>query len=147
MRRLAASLLVGLALAACSPSGETTTTTAPTSTTPPSTAATTTSPPTTVAAPATTAPPTTVAGLTPDVIVTGSTVDGPDTFEYDLGEDVEIVVLADVADEIHVHGYDLSFDTEPGVPVTVEFTADVPGIFEVELESVSLPLFDIQVNG
>jgi hypothetical protein len=47
---------------------------------------------------------------------------------------------------VHVHGYDLTVDTVPGQPVTVEFTADIPGVFEVELEESKLPLTRLQVQ-
>jgi len=66
--------------------------------------------------------------------------------DVDLGSEVRIEVTADVADEVHVHGYDLMVDTVPGRPVTVEFTADVPGVFEVELEESKLPLTRLQVQ-
>ena len=62
-----------------------------------------------------------------------------------MGEVVEIRVVADVADEIHVHGYDLTFPTEPGVPTVVTFTADAQGIFDVELEEAEIPLFELVV--
>lgn len=78
--------------------------------------------------------------------VTGGVVDGPDLFEYALGDLVEITVLTDVADEIHVHGFDIRYDAEPGVPVEISFEADAQGIFEVELEESELPLFEIQVT-
>jgi hypothetical protein len=63
-----------------------------------------------------------------------------------LGSAVRVQVTADVADEVHVHGYDLTVDTVPGQPVTVEFTADIPGVFEVELEEAKLPLTRLQVQ-
>jgi hypothetical protein len=64
----------------------------------------------------------------------------------ELGSEVRIEVTADVADEVHVHGYDLTVDTVPGRPVTIEFTADIPGVFEVELHGSSLPLTRLQVQ-
>ena len=78
--------------------------------------------------------------------VTAGVVDGPDRFEVVMGEVVEITVLTDVADEVHVHGYDLTFPTEPGVPTLVTFTADAQGIFEVELEAAEIPLFELVVT-
>lgn len=81
-----------------------------------------------------------------DVTVVGGQVEGPDLFEFALGDQVEITVLTDVADEIHIHGYDLRYDAEPGVPVEISFEAEAPGIFEVELEASHLPLFDLEVT-
>jgi putative aminopeptidase FrvX len=89
---------------------------------------------------------TTTTALAVDVTVAGGQVEGPDRFEFALGDQVEITVLTDVADEIHVHGYDLRYDAEPGAPVKISFEADASGIFEVELEASHLPLFDLEVT-
>ena len=45
-----------------------------------------------------------------------------------------MIVRSDVADEVHVHGYDLMADVAPGKPVRIEFTANLTGRFEIELE-------------
>ena len=63
-----------------------------------------------------------------------------------LGSTVQLQVTADVTEEVHVHGYDLMKDTVPGQPVTIEFTANIPGVFEVELERSKLPLTRLQVQ-
>jgi hypothetical protein len=47
---------------------------------------------------------------------------------------LRIVVIADVTDEVHVHGYDLMAEVAPGEPAVVAFTADLAGRFEIELE-------------
>jgi heme/copper-type cytochrome/quinol oxidase subunit 2 len=62
------------------------------------------------------------------------------------GEKVRIRVQSDVADEVHVHSYDLKKDVAPGKPAVIEFTADVPGSFEVELEEAHRKLIDLQVQ-
>ncbi len=143
MRRLLLATMVAMLVIACGDTATTTTTAAP-----PATTSTTAPSVTTTAAvgATTTVPKTTTTIREADVTVVGGVVDGPDTFEYTLGDQVDIVVLVDVADEIHVHSYDIMFDTEPGVPVLISFEADVQGIFEVELEGPSLPLFEIQVT-
>ena len=64
----------------------------------------------------------------------------------DLGQKVRIQVEADRAEEVHVHGYDLKGDVAPGKPAIIEFTANVPGVFEVELEEAGLKLFELQVQ-
>ena len=140
MRRFLAPLVVAVLVIACGSSTTTTTTAAVTTTTSPAASTTTgATPSTTLAGPTTTT-------RAVDVTVAGGVVDGPDTFEYSQGDQVDIIVLVDVADEIHVHGYDIMFDTEPGVPVEISFEADAQGIFQVELEGTSLPLFEIQVT-
>jgi FtsP/CotA-like multicopper oxidase with cupredoxin domain len=62
------------------------------------------------------------------------------------GDRVRIQVQSDQADEVHVHGFDLSEDVGPGKPATVEFTADLPGVWEVELENAKRKLFDLEVR-
>lgn len=66
--------------------------------------------------------------------------------DLSLGDRVRIDVTADVSDEIHVHGYDEKVETEPGHTVAVAFEADIPGVFEVELESSGLLLVELQVK-
>jgi heme/copper-type cytochrome/quinol oxidase subunit 2 len=79
--------------------------------------------------------------------VTGGKVSGATgRVRVELGSTVRLQVTADVTEEVHVHGYDLMKDTVPGQPVTIEFTADVPGVFEVELEESKLPLTRLQVQ-
>ncbi|MCU1691398.1 MAG: hypothetical protein JWM64_489 [Frankiales bacterium] len=62
------------------------------------------------------------------------------------GARVRITVLADVADEVHLHGYDLMQTTSVGSPAVLEFIADRPGVFEVELEGAGLPLTRLAVQ-
>lgn len=76
----------------------------------------------------------------------GLKTEGLDTLSVRVGETVRFEVEADVADEVHVHGYDLSFETVPDQEVLVEFVADVTGIFEVELEALGLHIVDIEVT-
>ena len=64
----------------------------------------------------------------------------------DLGRAVVITVTADVTDEIHLHGYDLSADVAPGSPATIRFTADAPGRFEVELENTGVQIAELEVR-
>lgn len=63
-----------------------------------------------------------------------------------LGDLVDIIVISDVAEEVHLHSYDLLVNLQPGEPGTIRFTADVPGIFEVELEESGRLLFRLQVS-
>jgi hypothetical protein len=63
-----------------------------------------------------------------------------------VGAVVELVVTSDVADEVHVHGYDLSAQVPAGGTATVDFTADIPGGFEVELEQLGFQLLELQVS-
>lgn len=130
-----------------------------TATTPPP-AATTTEAATTTDAPATTeeppppatteAPPatTTVAGpaVVRIVVVGGQPEGGIRRASVRRGREVIVRVSSDVADHIHLHGYDLIADVAPGAPAELTFVADVPGRFEIELEDRGVPIADIQVR-
>jgi hypothetical protein len=117
------------------------------------TAVTTTAPTTTEAPPATTeAPPatTTEAATAPvqvDVVVVGGEPQGGIVREsVDLDSAVVLTVTSDVADEVHVHGYDLMADVAPGAPATIRFTADAPGRFEIELEDTGVQIAELEVR-
>ena len=117
------------------------------------TAVTTTAPTTTEAPPATTeAPPatTTEAATAPvqvDVVVVGGEPQGGIVREsVDLDSAVVLTVTSDVADEVHVHGYDLMADVAPGAPATIRFTADAPGRFEIELEGTGVQIAELEVR-
>ena len=129
----------------------TTTDTAPTTAAPATVSPTTTSGvTTTIALTTTAAPETTTATAGPKMIeltyeddeVRG--VDGRVAVE--TGDSVRIEVSADVTDHVHLHGYDLFADVAPGSPAVIEFTADIPGIFEVELEDRHTLLFELEVS-
>ena len=64
----------------------------------------------------------------------GKPVGGVRKIEVDSGDRVQFRVESDVADEIHVHGYDLMKDVEAGGSVSFDFKADDDGLYEVELE-------------
>ena len=106
---------------------------------------------TTSAEPTSTEEPTsTTAGFSGTLIeakVTGDQVDTASRrVRVSRGEKVRIQVEADHAEEVHVHGYDLKKNVAPGKPAVIEFTADAPGVFEVELEEAALKLFELQVQ-
>ncbi len=83
---------------------------------------------TTVSAPATEPPPQEIE------VEDGKPKGGVAKIEATKGERVRFTVTSDVADEIHVHGYDLKKDVAPGKPVTFSFEATIEGRFDVELE-------------
>lgn len=63
-----------------------------------------------------------------------------------IGDTVEIIVTSDVAEEVHLHGYDIVADLEPGSATTMRFVADIPGIFEVEMENSGALIFELEVS-
>jgi outer membrane lipoprotein SlyB len=62
------------------------------------------------------------------------------------GDRVVLVVTSDVADEIHLHGYDRSKDVPAGGTIRLPFTAGLPGRFEVELEQRGVQIADLTVQ-
>ena len=73
-------------------------------------------------------------------------VEGPDTITVAQGDTVRIEVEVDAADHVHVHGYDLMFDVEPGGKTPISFEASIPGIFEIELEDAGVLLTRLEVT-
>ncbi len=63
-----------------------------------------------------------------------------------LGTPVVVSVTSDVADEIHVHGYDRKTKVPAGTTGSIAFNANTPGVFEVELENSKLQLLQLQVG-
>lgn len=75
----------------------------------------------------------------------GAVVGGAGRERVALDEPVVVVVDADVADEVHVHGYDLTAPVAPGAPAELQLSPDIPGVFEVELEARGLVLLRLEV--
>ena len=76
----------------------------------------------------------------------GRVVGGAPQVQVALGDTVAVSVLADRADSIHVHGYDVIVDVPVGVETKLEFVANVPGVFEIELEDRGLLLVSVTVR-
>jgi hypothetical protein len=76
----------------------------------------------------------------------GRPVGGVEELSYDSGERIKFVVTADVADEVHVHGYDIAKDVRANGTVRFAFPADIEGVFEVELESAHVTIAKLRVG-
>jgi hypothetical protein len=63
-----------------------------------------------------------------------------------LGSPVTLVVTSDVADEVHLHGYDRKVDVPAGGTASLDFVADQAGVFEAELESRGTQLVQLEVR-
>jgi hypothetical protein len=70
----------------------------------------------------------------------------PARVEVDRGTPVRLETTSDQRDELHVHGYDKTLQLTPGSPATLQFVADVPGVFEVETHDSGLLLFQLLVR-
>lgn len=80
------------------------------------------------------------------VVVNGAPKGGIVRKSVDKGDRVVLVVTSDVADEVHLHGYDISRDVEAGGTVRIAFRAKLPGRFEVELEGRGIQIGDLTVQ-
>lgn len=138
--------ILALLVVACVGGAEVTTTSATTSTS--TSTSTSTAPSTTSASTTTTTASTSTTSQDVPLIKVedGVKTEGLDTLSVRVGETVRFEVEADVSDEIHVHGFDLHFETVPGQEVLVEFVAEATGIFEIELEAAGLHLLDLEVT-
>ena len=84
----------------------------------------------------------------PEIVVKdGKPVGGIAQFRVKQGARLQFSVTADVADEVHVHAYDIHKDIEaPGDTVTFDFKASITGITEAELEDAGLQIASIRVD-
>jgi hypothetical protein len=76
----------------------------------------------------------------------GEPAGGVKELEVEKGEQVRFAVTADVSDEVHVHGYELLEEVEPGRTARFRFKADIEGIFEIELEGTHTPIAELRVE-
>jgi FtsP/CotA-like multicopper oxidase with cupredoxin domain len=79
-------------------------------------------------------------------VVGGKPQGGIQTLSFVKGDRVRLRVVSDVADEIHVHGYDLKKDVEKGGSVEFSFPATIEGVFEVELEHAATQIASLEVR-
>lgn len=77
----------------------------------------------------------------------GQVVGGVERISIEVGETVALRVASDVADTVHVHGYDLHASVASDEPAVVRFTADIPGVFDVELEQRGLLIAELEITG
>lgn len=82
-----------------------------------------------------------------DVQVVGGQVQTADPrVTVTLNTTVSLMVTSDVAGEVHVHGIDEEWAVPAGEPITHDFVANIPGIFEVEMHGDVGPLFSLEVQ-
>ena len=86
------------------------------------------------------------ANVTIDVTVSKGSSMSPGTWTAHHNDVVTVNVTSDTDGEVHLHGYDIPFDTKAGQVVTKTFTADKTGDFPIEWESTSTPLGHLVVN-
>jgi hypothetical protein len=80
------------------------------------------------------------------VVRGGKPVGGVKRLEYASGERVRFSVRSNVADEVHVHGFDIKQDVPAGGSVGFGFPADIEGVFEVELEGSKIEIAELRIK-
>ena len=80
------------------------------------------------------------------VVVGGVPENGIVRATVQKGKQVVLVVRSDVADEVHLHGYDVKRDVAAGGTARLPFVADLAGRFEVELEERHVLLAQVTVR-
>ncbi|MFE3448183.1 hypothetical protein ACFXJ8_04540 [Nonomuraea sp. NPDC059194] len=81
------------------------------------------------------------------ITIAGGKVTPPSGWlEVKRGQTVTLTVTSDVADELHVHGFDLGQELQPGKPAVISFKADMTGVFEVETHESELVLIQLAVT-
>jgi len=88
---------------------------------------------------------------TPDAVIAISVdedgvVGGVVDASVSVGDLVEIDITSTVAEEVHLHVYDVMQDLTPGETATLTFTADIPGVFEAELEGPGIQILNLEVK-
>jgi plastocyanin len=76
----------------------------------------------------------------------GKPVGGIAEIDVHKGDEVRFEVKSAIAEEIHVHGYDLMKDVPAGGTVSFAFPAELEGIFEAELEGEAEQILELRVE-
>jgi hypothetical protein len=79
-------------------------------------------------------------------IESGFRIEGPSVIKLKRGDQVEIDFLADSADELHLHGYDITLVLIPNEISRLSFKAKYAGRFGFELHDIDREIgaFEIQ---
>jgi hypothetical protein len=85
-------------------------------------------------------------GVIEVAIVGGKPQGGVRREKVKQGSQVTLRVSSDVADELHVHSYDLKLDLKPGQSADLTFLAKIAGVFEVELEGRGTKVLELEVG-
>ena len=82
-----------------------------------------------------------------NVTVTDAKSMTPDELKVNQNDTVTINMTSNTTGEVHLHGYDISFDCVAGQVVSHTFKATISGgPFDIEWESTSTHLGDLIVN-
>ena len=81
-----------------------------------------------------------------NVTVVGAKSMSPSDLPAHQNDTITINITSDTDGEVHLHGYDIHFETKAGQTVSQTFKADKTGDFEIEWEDTSTPLGHLVVT-
>ena len=84
--------------------------------------------------------------LTFNVTVTGAKTMSPSSLSAHQNDTVTINITSDTDGEVHLHLYDIPFNTKAGQTVSHTFKADKTCSCDIEWESTSHPLGTLEVS-
>jgi hypothetical protein len=76
----------------------------------------------------------------------GAPAGGVAELAADKGDRVRFEVASDQAGDVHVHGYDIERPVEAGGETTVSFTANLDGVYEIEVHFPSGEPHEAQIG-
>ena len=79
-------------------------------------------------------------------VVGGQPQGGIAGLDFNQGDEIRFDVTSDTADAVHVHGYDIEKEVQPGKDTKISFTADITGIFDIELHSTDEQIAQLRVD-
>jgi hypothetical protein len=102
---------------------------------------------TTTTTPTTATTPTTVPPKVKTIVIKdGKAVGGIQPITVSKGDRIRFKVTSDAPWNVHLHGYDIEKPVAPGAPASYSLPADIPGVFEVEIEDTSTQIAKLTVN-
>lgn len=76
----------------------------------------------------------------------GEPLGGVKELTFNSGDEILLEVRSDVAEEVHLHGYDVSKPVKAGGTVSFSVPAELEGVFELELEQSGVTIAEISVT-
>lgn len=91
---------------------------------------------------------TTDAGQVPTIVVNKNAepVGGIAELTYHKGDQIRFKVKSAIADEVHLHGYDVMKEVKAGGTVTYDLPATIEGVFEAEMEDQKQQIIELTVE-
>ena len=84
--------------------------------------------------------------LTFNLTVTGAKTMSPSSLSAHVNDTITINIASDTDGEVHLHVYDIKFDTKAGQTVSHTFKADKTCGCDIEWETTSTPLGSLTVS-